>query len=101
MNEMSGLHHAPAMMPAGLMPLMCDEPPPVPTDVQPHEVRFRCLRGAHEISQILHLRNQIALPASAVGDSGFAMREKKETKSASSAPSNATVSTSVPSATCP
>ncbi|QJW84472.1 hypothetical protein HK414_14260 [Ramlibacter terrae] len=100
MNEMSGLHQAPARMPAGLMPLMCDEPPPVTTDVQPHEVRFRSLRG-HEINQILHLRNQIALPASAVNDTGFAMREKKETKSASSARSNATVSTSVPSATSP
>jgi hypothetical protein len=59
--------------------------PPVTTDVQPHEVNFRQLRGSREISQVLHLRAQIQLPASALTDSGFALREKKETRWAWSA----------------
>lgn len=46
-------------------------------DVQPHEVSFRRLKGA-EISQVLHLRNEIALPPSALADAGFITREKKE-----------------------
>ena len=101
MNEVSGVQHAPAMVPAGLMAMLAAPAREAITDVQPHEVSFRCLRGAHEIANILHLRNQIALPASAVGDAGFAMREKKEMKWAWWAPSCATVSTSVPSATSP
>jgi hypothetical protein len=52
------------------------------TDVQPHEVGFHRLRGAREISRILHLRNEIALPAAALADSGFATREKKEMRPA-------------------
>ncbi|HEY0823697.1 MAG TPA: hypothetical protein VGD76_07915 [Ramlibacter sp.] len=75
------------------------EPPP-PTELQPHEVGFTRLRGAREIARVLHLREQIALPASAVDDPGFHTREKKETSRASSAPSPATASTSARSATC-
>ncbi len=75
------------------------EPPP-PTELQPHEVGFTQLRGAREIARVLHLRGQIALPASAVDDPGFHTREKKETSPASWALSRATVSTSVRSATC-
>jgi hypothetical protein len=56
---------------------------PDATEVRPHEVDFRRLRGAREIARIASLRQQIALPASALGDPGFAVREKKETRSAS------------------
>ncbi|MDB5750140.1 MAG: hypothetical protein JWP65_561 [Ramlibacter sp.] len=101
MNEVSGAQRSPTMLPASLRAMLAAPPPTAATELQAHEVAFRCLRGAHEISQIQHLRNQIALPASAVGDAGFAMREKKETKSAWSALSCATASTSVPSATFP
>ena len=51
----------------------------LPTELQPHEVSFRRLRGSREIARVQHLRKQIALPPSALGDSGFAAREKKET----------------------
>jgi hypothetical protein len=54
--------------------------PPVSNDVQPHEVSFRRLRGAHEIARILPFREEIALPAAALADGSFAAREKKETK---------------------
>ena len=57
------------------------------TEIQPHEVNFRRLRGAREIARVAPLRQQIALPAAALGDPGFALREKKETRRASSAPS--------------
>jgi hypothetical protein len=63
------------------------------TEVHRHEVDFRRLRGAREIARIAALRRQIALPASALGDPGFALREKKETSSALSAPWCALVST--------
>jgi hypothetical protein len=53
-------------------------------DVQPHEVHFRRLRGHREIAHVVPLRQQIALPASTVGDPAFATREKKEMKSVSS-----------------
>ena len=52
--------------------------PQVSNEVQPHEVTFRRLRGAHEIARILHLREEIALPLTALADAGFAAREKKE-----------------------
>jgi hypothetical protein len=60
---------------------------PPTTDVQPHEVNFRRLRGAQEIARIVHLRQEIQLPTAAMADAGFALREKKEMKSAWSAPS--------------
>jgi len=60
---------------------------PVATEVQAHEVNFRRLRGAREIARVLPLRQEIALPASALGDPAFAAREKKETRWVSSAPS--------------
>lgn len=100
MNEMSRVQHPPAVLPAGLMSMMAQPPHAVATDLQPHELGFRCLRG-HEIERIRHLRNQIPLPTAAVSDAGFAMREKKETKSVWSARSCATVSTSARSATFP
>jgi hypothetical protein len=72
--------------------------PPSPTDVQPHEVRFRRLRGAQEIARIAHLRAEIRLPASVQADAGFALREKKETKLASSVRFCASAKRSAPSA---
>jgi len=65
--------HAAAMLP---------EESVAPIEVQPHEVNFRRLRGAREIARILALRQEIALPAAAVADPRFALREKKETRSA-------------------
>jgi hypothetical protein len=75
-------------------------PPPVSTDVQPHEVGFRRLNGPREIAGILHLRNEIQACASALGDPSFAAREKKEMNWAWSAPSCATANTSARYATC-
>lgn len=99
MSDLSALEHSFAL-PAATMPPPMGEPPPLSTDIQPDEVGFRRLRGAHEIGRILHLRSEIQLPASALGDSGFALREKKEMKSAWSVPSSATASSSAPSGTC-
>jgi len=81
MSDFSGLEQSFALpaMPAALFDDFAYEPPAVSTEVQPHEVSFRRLRGAHEISRVLHLRGQIQLPASALADPGFALREKKET----------------------
>jgi hypothetical protein len=62
-------------------------------------VSLRRLRGQHEISRVVHLRQQIQLPASAKGDASFAAREKKETRRAWWGDSSAIASTSVPSAT--
>jgi hypothetical protein len=88
-------------LPAGLMPLL-DAPPPRElgsTDVQPEDVTFRQLRG-HEIGRIVHLREEIRLPAAARSDGSFATREKKETRTASWVPSFTSVSTSAPCACC-
>lgn len=105
MSDFSAHEQSFALMPA--MPVdvlrLLDAPPlelPAATDVQPHEVTFRQLR-AHEIGHILHLREEIRLPAAARSDGSFATREKKETGTVSSAPSCASVNTSAPSACCP
>jgi hypothetical protein len=93
MSDFSGLEQSfalPALGGASQIDELSAYAPPT-TDVQPHEVNFRRLRGAHEIARILHLRKEIALPTSALADAGFAQREKKETKSAWSAPSRASV----------
>jgi hypothetical protein len=106
MSDLSALDQNFGLMPVSMVPsadeaLCLLEPPRICTDVQPHEVSFRRLRGPRQIARVLHLRQQIALPASAVGDASFALREKKETSRGSSVHSFATASTSVPSATCP
>ena len=104
MSDFSSLEQSFALMPAGMPMPLAGEPrlfeTPVSNDVQPHEVSFRQLRGATEIGRILHLRNEIALPASALGDAGFGTREKKEMKLASWARSCATGNTSEPSGCC-
>ena len=81
MSDFSGSERSFGLMPADFGSVA--EEPPVSNDVQPHEVNFRHLRGSVEIARILHLRREIQLPASALADTGFATREKKETKSAS------------------
>jgi hypothetical protein len=58
------------------------------------ELSFRHLQTAEEISRIVHLRQQIQLPAAALADPGFAAREKKRTKRASSLLSSAAEPTS-------
>jgi len=89
MNDFSVLDRsfgrAAATMPPPLFEELPDSLTRLPSaDLRPDEVRFRELQGTHEVARILHLRRQIALPASALGDAGFAVREKKETKSVSS-----------------
>jgi hypothetical protein len=106
MSDLSGLDRSFALPAATLPPSLLDELPPaatrsVPTDVSADEVRFQPLRGAHEIGRIAHLRGQIQLPASAIGDAGFAVREKKETRSAWSVRSCASAITSARCACCP
>lgn len=104
MSDFSSLEQSFALMPAGMPMPLVEEPrlyeAPPSNDVQAHEVGFRQLRGAREIARILHLRNEIALPAATLRDAGFGTREKKEMKLAWSALSCATANTSVPSACC-
>lgn len=45
------------------------------------EVSFEHLKAVSDIAQILHLRGEIQLPASALADPSFHTREKKETNS--------------------
>lgn len=87
MSDFSGLEQSFALAAMPPMPLLDDfsyEPPPVTTELRPQDVGFRRLRGAGEIARILHLREEIRLPAAVQADAGFAAREKKEMKSASS-----------------
>jgi hypothetical protein len=87
MSDFSGLEQSfalAAMPPMALFDDFSYEPPPANTELQPREVGFLRLRGAHEIARILHLRDEIRLPAAVQADAGFAAREKKEMKSASS-----------------
>jgi hypothetical protein len=81
MSDFSGLEQSFALASIPPAAVVEDFASPVSTELQPHEVGFRRLRGHREIAGVQHLRQQIALPASAVGDAGFVSREKKETKS--------------------
>lgn len=78
MSDFSGLEQS-FVIPAMPVPELEEFVQSLPTELQPHEVSFRRLRGPREIARVHHLRKQIALPPSALGDSGFASREKKET----------------------
>jgi hypothetical protein len=100
MSEIGVQYSSTRMSAAVMMPLL-DQPPSAATDVQPHEVQFRQLQGQREIAPIIHLRDEIKLPASALGDAGFAAREKKEMKSGWWALSSGKASTSVPSGCSP
>lgn len=75
------------------------EPAPAPwqdgrLEVPLDELNFRHLQGAEEIAQIVHLRQEIQLPASALADPTFHTREKKKTRRASSLHLNAAMPTS-------
>ncbi len=51
-------------------------------DARPSEsLRFRQLYTPREFSRVLHLREEINLPAEMLADPAFIAREKKETKS--------------------
>ncbi|NNU43059.1 hypothetical protein [Ramlibacter montanisoli] len=81
MSDFSGLEQSfalAAMPPMALFDDLSYEPPPAKTELQPREVGFLRLRGAHEIARILHLRDEIRLPAAVQADAGFAAREKKD-----------------------
>ena len=65
------------------------------------EIRFHHLRSAHDIAQVLHLREELRLPAASRADPGFAAREKKEMKPASSVRLPGAANSSEPSATFP
>jgi hypothetical protein len=83
MSDFSGLEQSfavPAMSPMSTgVDFVRFEAPPAPADLQAEDIDFIRLRGPRDIARVQHLRRQIALPASAVGDPGFASREKKET----------------------
>lgn len=59
-------------------------PPGSRPEVVPDELHLRALSTPWEIAEILHLREQIQLPATVLADPGFAMLEKKETSRVSS-----------------
>jgi hypothetical protein len=98
MSDFSRMEQSFGLMPASMPPEFY-EPPPLVTELQPEDVAFRRLRGA-ELSRVMPLRSEIALPASALGDPGFAAREKKEMKSAWSARSCVMAKRSARSACC-
>ena len=82
MSDLSSLDQSFGLLPATMVPPLADDTldeASASTDLQPHEIRFRRLRGPQEISRVLHLREEIRLPNSARGDASFATREKKET----------------------
>lgn len=98
MSDLSMMEQSFALLPATMVPPLAEDvtlyqEEPISTNVQPHEVSFRQLRGAREIARIVHLRDEIALSCAARADASFGTREKKETKSVSSAPSFATANT--------
>lgn len=61
---------------------------PVRQEVQVQELWLRPLRTAAEVAEIMHLRNQIPLPAEVLADPGFAALEKKGMRPASWRPSS-------------
>jgi hypothetical protein len=102
MSDFSGLEQSFAL--SAVLPLGEDPPgdelPILSTQVLPHELGFRRLRGPREIARILHLREELTLSAAALADPAFGVREKKETRWESSAPSCASAKPSGPSVSC-
>lgn len=98
MSDFTGMEQSFGSLVAGTPPAFYE--PPSTTELQPQDVAFRHLQGAAAIAGVMHLRTEIQLPAAALSDPGFALREKKETKSAWSAPSCASVRPSAPFACC-
>jgi hypothetical protein len=82
MSDMSLIHRslgirpdAPPVQPAVLPPPAVPGTRELPLD----ELEIRHLGSTDEIGRVIHLRSEIHLPASALGDPEFAAREKKET----------------------
>lgn len=50
-----------------------------PDEPQADEIRFRHLKTPADITQVMHLREELSLPAAVRGDPEFVAREKKET----------------------
>ena len=98
MSDFSGMGQSFGSLVAGQPPAFYE--PPTTTELQPQDVGFRHLQGAAEIAGVTHLRSEIQLPAAALGDPGFAAREKKEMKSAWSVPSSAIARRSARSGCC-
>jgi hypothetical protein len=71
---------------------------PAREEVPVHELSFCHLKAHEEIARIIHLRDEIQLPASVLADAGFAAREKKGTRKDSLQHSSAAEHTSAPSA---
>ncbi|HYD75549.1 hypothetical protein [Ramlibacter sp.] len=59
-------------------------PAVAPREIAIDELEIRPLRRPDEIAHVLHLREEIHLPAAALADPAFASREKKETSTGSS-----------------
>lgn len=80
MSDFSGLEQSFALSSLSSLPedLGAYLRPQLSNEVQPHEVSFKRLRGAHEIARILHLREEISLSSAVLADASFTAREKKE-----------------------
>lgn len=52
-----------------------------PDEPQADEIRFRHLKTPQDIAHVLHLREELSLPAAIRDDPEFVAREKKEMKS--------------------
>lgn len=68
---------------------------------QVDEIHFRHLETPLEIRRVLHLREELSLPSAIREDPEFVAREKKETKSASSAHLSGKERSLEPFASCP
>ncbi len=83
MNPNFGLASQPLHSPQGLAYLFGPNGPFAESDEpQVDEIRLRHLKTPLEISQVMHLREELNLPTAIRDDPAFADREKKETKSA-------------------
>ena len=82
MDHLQSVEQTLASVPAYL-PLAENRPTGTPSfnDAALDELRFRQLRTPSEVSRVLHLRQELRLPETALNDAGFAAREKKETRS--------------------
>ncbi|WBY01989.1 hypothetical protein PE066_00150 [Ramlibacter tataouinensis] len=67
---------------APLAPHLRAEAPAAPREIAIDELEIRHLQGPGDIARVLHLRQEIHLPAAALADPGFESREKKETSTA-------------------
>lgn len=86
MSDLSLVHRSLGLVPATSSVLLPTEPaaPAGSRELPVDELQIRPLRGAEEIARVIHLRNEISLPAAALADPEFRTREKKETSTVSS-----------------